>query len=182
MIHRLARITAVGAVLTAVLVGCTAQPDPTATPTAVFSSDEEAFAAAEATYRAYVDALNAVDLSDPETFEDVYAWTTGDANAGIRKSLSTMHAEDLTVTGTTVLILVQASSPQPVRSSESVALDACVDVSAVEVSRQDGASAVDPARSDVQSVRVTLTRNPGAPFNYLVAELASRDGEPQCGE
>ncbi len=51
----------------------------------MFASEEEAFAAAEETYRAYVDALNQVDLSDPETFEAVYAWTTGDANADERK-------------------------------------------------------------------------------------------------
>ena len=41
------------------LAGCT-QPEPAEpTPTPAFSSDEEAFAAAEKTYRAYVDALNA---------------------------------------------------------------------------------------------------------------------------
>ena len=76
------RLLAAAAVLACVLItttGCFAQPDPEPTP--LFSSEEEAFAAAEATYRAYVDALNQVDLSDPETFEEVYAWTTGDANA-----------------------------------------------------------------------------------------------------
>ena len=53
-----------------------------------FATEEEAFAAAEETYREYVDALNQVDLSDPETFEAVYAWTTGDANAKERERSS----------------------------------------------------------------------------------------------
>ncbi|HOQ22628.1 MAG TPA: hypothetical protein PLN62_09415, partial [Microbacterium sp.] len=64
---------AVGAALLALalVTGCAPEPAPTPTPTG-FASDDEAFAAAEATYRAYVDALNAVDLSDPATFEPVY--------------------------------------------------------------------------------------------------------------
>ncbi len=72
--------------LLGVLTGCGAAGEPRAsTPAPLFSSEAEAFAAAEATYRAYVDALNQVDLSDPETFEAVYAWTTGDANATDRE-------------------------------------------------------------------------------------------------
>ena len=60
---RSSRIAAAAAALLlsiAAFAGCAASPgDVTATPTPMFASDEEAFAAAEATYRAYVDALNA---------------------------------------------------------------------------------------------------------------------------
>ena len=67
------------------LAGCApTPPGPSPEPSVVFMTDDEAFAAAEATYRAYVDALNQVDLSDPDTFEAVYAWTTGEANANAR--------------------------------------------------------------------------------------------------
>lgn len=45
-------------VLALLATGCTPDPAPTPSPTG-FASDEEAFAAAEATYRAYVDAVNA---------------------------------------------------------------------------------------------------------------------------
>ena len=72
----------------------------------LFTSEADAFAAAEETYRAYVDALNQVDLSDPETFEDVYAWTTGDANADARETFSQMHADGWTVQGDTVAAVV----------------------------------------------------------------------------
>ena len=42
------------------LAGCTPEPpEPTPTPTSAFASEAEAFAAAEETYRAYVEALNA---------------------------------------------------------------------------------------------------------------------------
>src|SRR5688572_28357264 len=88
-------------VLTAfVASGCSASPDP-AESAPSFATEEEAFAAAEETYRAYVDALNKVDLSDPETFEEVFAWTTGDANAHERETLSGMHADGWTVSGNT---------------------------------------------------------------------------------
>lgn len=46
------------AVLTLLVTGCTPEPAPTPSPTG-FASEAEAFAAAEATYRAYVDAVNA---------------------------------------------------------------------------------------------------------------------------
>ena len=53
--HRATLVVALGLALTA----CSPQTDPVATPTPTgFTSEEEAFAAAEATYRAYIDALN----------------------------------------------------------------------------------------------------------------------------
>src|SRR5690349_14748370 len=100
MISRAPLLAAVSVALAATLAGCApAVPAPEPTPT--FSSEAEAFAAAEATYREYVKALNAVDLSDPETFEAVYSWTTGDARAGEREALTRMHADGWEVNGTT---------------------------------------------------------------------------------
>ena len=88
VLSRLAPAALVLALVTGVATGCFAQPDPEPESTPLFASEDEAFAAAEETYRQYVDALNQVDLSDPETFEDVYAWTTGEANAGAREIVS----------------------------------------------------------------------------------------------
>ena len=80
MISRVVAASLALALALGLTTGC--QPEPRRHPSApAFANEEEAFAAAEETYRAYVDALNQVDLSDPETFEAVYAWTTGDANA-----------------------------------------------------------------------------------------------------
>ncbi len=50
------------------LTGCLGStPEPAPTRTAVFSSEEEAFAAAEETYRAYIDAVNARWAGDQES-------------------------------------------------------------------------------------------------------------------
>ena len=125
---RLAPVALVLALVTGMATGCFAQPEPEETPP--FASEEEAFAAAEETYRAYVDALNQVDLSDPETFEDVYAWTTGDANAGARESFSQMHADGWVVSGA---IGSHTIEPESLSKADRnvVQLAVCLDVSGV---------------------------------------------------
>lgn len=70
-----AALAAVG-LLTGMLSACTPESDsptvPTPTKTALFASDEEAFAAAEKTYRAYRDAMNAEYRGDAEANADAY--------------------------------------------------------------------------------------------------------------
>ncbi|MDE0546786.1 hypothetical protein [Microbacterium sp. C7(2022)] len=160
------------------LLGCAPEPEPTPTPTALFSSDEEAFAAAEATYRAYVDALNEVDLSDPETFEPVFDLSTGDLNAANRETFSEMHANELIVTGDTEIVLLQPSGTQPDDFPSTVWLDACIDVSEIDVRQQDGSSVVSPERTDIQAMRISVAQS--GPRG--VAELAGRDDGASCSE
>ncbi|WP_375237618.1 hypothetical protein [Microbacterium schleiferi] len=144
----IATMLAVGA-----LAGCgPTDPTPTPTPTG-FASEAEAFAAAEATYRAYVDALNQVDLSDPSTFEEVYRWTTGDANAEARESFSQMHADGWMVAGQTgydsLRLVGFASTP--------IRVEVCLDVTDVDVLDEGGQSVVPSTRLDRQAVSVDLT-------------------------
>ncbi|MBD3751678.1 MAG: hypothetical protein IE935_04375 [Micrococcales bacterium] len=168
---------AVAAVLgVGALAGCgPSDPAPTPTPTG-FASEEEAFAAAEATYRAYVDALNQVDLSDPSTFEEVYRWTTGDANAGDREGLSQYHADRVTVTGDSVILLAEPGRPDP---AGPWTLAVCLDVSAVEVTDAEGNSLVDPDRAPVQTLTISL--EPAATtFGLAIESIGPREGEPRC--
>ena len=148
----------VGALATLVLamglVACVPQPEPTPTPTPTgFASEAEAFAAAEETYRAYVDALNQVDLSDPDTFEAVYAWTTGEANANEREALSRMHAEEWTVSGETV---TEQFLPRSYGPAEAVVVTAiaCSNVAGVAVVDNSGNSMVDPARRNIYALEL----------------------------
>jgi hypothetical protein len=173
-----AAAAAVGIVLSVALAGCTTPEPPEPTPAPLFASEEEAFAAAEKTYRAYVDALNQVDLSDPATFEPVYALTTGDANASDRKSLSEFHADNVTVTGASEVKLLE-----PIQYSDKsgeVELAACVDVSTVDLLDADGRSMVDPNRPDMQTTTVTLGQGADAPYGLVVSEIAGREVGPQC--
>lgn len=158
------------------LAGCVpAAPAPTPTPTG-FASEAEAFAAAEATYRAYVDALNQVDLSDPSTFEEVYRWTTGDANAGDREGLSQYHAEGVTVTGDSLIDLVAPGAAEP---SGPWVLAVCLDVSRVAVTDVGGRSLVDPDRAPIQTLAITLEQA-ATPTGLAIESIGPREGEPRC--
>lgn len=167
---------ALSGLLVLALGGC-ATPEPEEpTPTPVFSSEEAAFAAAEETYRAYVDALNQVDLSDPETFEAVYDWTTGEANASDRKSLSGLHADGVTLTGSSVITALE-----PIGAvNDDLTLAACVDIATVDLLDADGNSVVDADRPDTQRTTITLRADSDAPYGFLVSDIAGRESGPQC--
>lgn len=139
-------------VLAVGLSACAPAPSPAPTPTG-FASEEEAFAAAEETYRAYVDALNAVDLSDPETFEGVYAWTTGVLNADDRKNFSEWHAQSYSMSGTSAVVEIIDA-----RDEASLVLYVCYDVSGVEVRDAAGASLITDERPDIQGLRVEFAK------------------------
>lgn len=161
------------------LAGCQAQPAPSSsTPT--FATEEEAFAAAEETYRAYVDALNQVDLSDPDTFEPVYEWTTGDAHSEARETFSQMHADGWSVGGATIASLVQPRLAGGKDATSSVELAVCLDVSSVTLLDATGQSVVSEERPDVQSMLVTLTPLQSSPTGWAISDFAGRDGQPSC--
>jgi len=164
--------------LAAALSACAPTASPTPSPTSTgFASEEEAFAAAEATYRAYVDALNQVDLSDPATFEPVYALTSGDAADQERRTLSAYHADDLTVAGQSKLTVLEPVDWDP--GTGRARLASCVDVSQVDVRDPAGKSVVAAERPDVQSVLVTLQRD-ASQGEFKIIALDGRDGQPAC--
>ena len=129
---------------------CAPTPEPTPTPDAVFSTEAEAFAAAEETYRAYFDALNQVDVSDPKTFEPLFALTTGEAYESDRKTMSEYHARKWTKTGDVVVTSFSGTEFDP--DSFSVAATACLDVSGTLLTDSAGESVVPPERADTYSV------------------------------
>ncbi|MFG6501823.1 hypothetical protein [Microbacterium sp. P05] len=158
--------------LIGLMSGCVGEPTPTET-TPAFSSEEEAYAAAEETYRAYVDALNQVDLSDPETFEPVFALTTGDANASARKTFSQMNADGWIVSGVSRYDNFTPASFDP---GVGVKVDLCLDVTEVEVTDSTGTSMVGPDRLDRQPVRVTFSEGTLPGTLVIQASEASEGG------
>ena len=163
--------------LAVLMSGCAADPSVEPTPTPTFANDDEAFAAAEATYRAYVDALNQVDLADPATFEEVYAWTTGEANADARELFSKMHASGETVSGDSV---VKAFEPNGVgENGEALTADVCVDVADVDVRDSNGVSVVAPDRVDVQVMRLAFLPS-GTVTGLAIASITGRNNGLSC--
>ena len=177
MISRVAAVAVALVLVVGMTTGC--QPEPGPSPSGpIFANEDEAFAAAEETYRAYVDALNQVDLSDPETFEAVYAWTTGDFDASERKTLSEMHAESWTVSGRSEIARIDRLGADDALSK--IELGSCVGVSSVMLLDADGVSQVSPDRPDLQMTTVDLTWSAASPTGYLIAEIAGAELEPPC--
>jgi len=152
MLRRLLTPLLLAAAVVAAGASCTPEPEPTPTPTG-FASADEAFAAAEQTYRAYVDALNAVDLADPATFQPVYDWLTGDALSSSKESLTQMHADGWTVVGETTFSRATLAEHSP----DTVVLDLCLDVTDIDVVDASGVSVVPADRTDVQALRVSFS-------------------------
>ena len=163
---------------TALIAGCAPSAEPTPTKTAAFASEDEAFAAAEKTYRAYVDALNNVDLADPATFEDVYKWAIGDRLAGDKKALTSYYAQGATMSGASDVVVLEPMTANDALSS--ITLAACVDVSTVDIRDDDGQSLVAADRPDVQSIQVELIGDESSVSGFLVTSVAGRAGSPTC--
>lgn len=158
----------------AALVGCTPESNPSPTPTPAFASEAEAFAAAEEVYRAYNDALNAVDPSDPATFEPLFELSNGAFETADRKNLSIMHAEGHTTNGDAVILSFEGSSTAA--QLRTVTARVCLDVSAVLITDKSGASVVDPSRPSVYTLNVTFNLHD----DELTIDAAERSEEQTC--
>ncbi|WP_261167256.1 hypothetical protein [Microbacterium sp. Marseille-Q6965] len=170
-------VAALAVGITLALSACAAEPEPEPTPTG-FTTEAEAFKAAEQTYRAYVEALNGADLQNPSTLEPVYNWLANGALEATREEFTTMSASGWTKTGTTV-----ASFVEPVPGSfrgSALSLNACLDVSDVEVLNTDGTSVVSADRSDVQALLVDFTWSTETRTHLQISGVTGREGEPSC--
>lgn len=177
MLSRVLRSLAVAAVVVIAVVGCAPTPEPSE-PAPRFTSEAEAFAAAEETYRAYVDALNQVDLSDPETFEAVYAWTTGELNASDRTNFSNWHADQIDLVGDSSVSTIEhnAATLSPLK----VDIDACYDVSRVDVRDSDGVSIVASDRPAIQRLQISLVHSLATPTSLAISSIGPSSTDTTC--
>lgn len=136
------------------LAGCAPTPAPTPTPTAAFASEEEAFAAAEEAYRAYTDAVNQVDFSDPSTFDSVYVLLSSTSATSTKKVFSEFYAAKVRTTGLTQYDSFTGISAE--LTTGIISATVCVDVSDVDVVDESGASIVSPDRPARQPMLITF--------------------------
>lgn len=134
------------------LAGCTPTPEPAPTPTSPFASEAEAFAAAEETYRAYVDAVNA-RREDPSAQPDPTEFLIGEA---LEAEISTEQLKDqqrLSITGRSEVANVGAV--RSTSSSSEVVIEVCLDASETRVIDESGED-VTPSDRDTRS-RLSVT-------------------------
>ncbi|GAA2901630.1 hypothetical protein [Microbacterium esteraromaticum] len=167
---------AAAGLLVGMLSACAPESEPTPKPTtsAAFATDEEAFAAAEATYQAYTDAMNKVDLADPATFESLYAYSTGGFETADRETFSQLHAEGLRMSGQVVLVKFRGKDFDA--KTARVEADVCIDVSRSDVVDSSGNSRVAPDRSDMNPLHVDFE----AQGDAMLISRAERDENIKC--
>lgn len=153
------------------LSGCLAPaPEPTPTATAAFASEEEAFAAAEETYRAYVDAANA-RREDPESEPDSETFLVGHALENEIDARRDYEQLGIRVVGPSIVTQVQAVSADP--ESGDVVINACYDSSEARAVNQAGEDVTLADRDPTVMQRISTTVVEG---KVLIEELATADG------
>lgn len=187
---RLAGSTAVTGVAVALtLVGCGVQPTaiptaPAITPTyhpspstsaSVSDADVEAAIAA---YLAYVDAGNAIVLSDPGTIERALAYTTDEQRSFETEFFNQLIEMGLTMSGSSHVTLALVSESKPPVADE-IALDICESGADVHFYDAAGTEWKPPGRKDIQAVEAIMVRAEAGP-GWLVRDTSSREWGPAC--
>jgi len=135
--------------VTVLLSGCL-PPQPALAPTAeptstpIFASDEEALAAAEAAYGAYVKAVD-VALSTLDS-ADVGRVSQGQALSTVENSVTSYRAEGKRLTGTSKIdmtVLTRSSSSDAPLGPQ---IYSCLDITGTDVVDSNGRSVVPAAR------------------------------------
>ena len=162
------------ALASAALVGCSPAPEPTRTQTAAFAYEEEAFAAAEETYRAYIDELIDIDTDDPKTLATLYDLTSGDFEAADRKTFSELHAAGYKLTGQTQFASFRGISADETMGEVVAAV--CMDVSRSDVIDHNGESMTPPDRPELNPLLVTFL----AGDDHMTIDHAGRNENASC--
>ncbi|HEY9308598.1 MAG TPA: hypothetical protein VIP82_12435 [Microbacterium sp.] len=142
---------ALGAFLVLALSGCTTPESPEPTPTPGFSSEEEAFAAAEATYRAYVDALNqwhAGSTSSPRPTE----FLTGNALESELDTQNMLGAQGRSIVGTASVARFAGTNASD--DLAKVTAVVCLDVTESRVLNGEGVDVTPSDRPNVLALEV----------------------------
>lgn len=131
-----------------VMAGCSPEPAPTPTPTPAFASEEEAFAAAEETYRAYNEAGNATG--------DGLDFLTGSALEDELTTTRYLQDNDLTLQGASEIKSFMGREAVIEPNNVLIEVRVCVDVSKVFVVSASGDDVTPTDRIDVLVLDVTF--------------------------
>ncbi len=157
-----------------ILAGCTSELTPVLTPTAAFSSEEEAFNAAEDVYRAYNDAVNA--RSNGTEGADPQQYLTGLALEGDIDTQNLLSTSELRVSGTAVVEAFTGESADISGSLPEITGIICLDVSDVSLIDKSGADVTPLDRGENITQRVVFV---GAGDALRISNESMVDG-PTC--
>lgn len=152
-----------------ILAGCTSELAPDPTPNASFSSEEEAFAAAEEVYRTYNDAVNAERAGRPSG--DSFDYLTGLVLEQEIRTAQELRDAGVHIDGSTRIVKFQAVTADIDVVVAEVTANVCLDLSGVRAIDASGADVTATGRSDTYAVEVRFT---GDHESLLIAEYEVR--------
>ncbi len=158
---------AAAGLLIGMLSACTPEPKPTPKPTktAAFATDEEAYAAAEETYRAYVDAGNLLNGDEDKYLAGVALENHLDGERQLQEA--GLHVEgEATVTS----FSVERGSLADDRSELTAAV--CLDLRGLRTVFEDGSDATPADRPDQIAMSVEMH---AAGSEFLIFEERDAD-------
>ncbi|GAA4489413.1 hypothetical protein [Microbacterium panaciterrae] len=135
------------------LAGCTPGPAPKPTPTPLFTSEADAFKAAERVYRDYVDAANAQQNGNASSRPQQYL--AGAALDDDLKSIRDFEKSGLQIKGTSTIKYFQAQTYDA--RSDGVESLACLDVSQSRVVNSAGADVTPTNRPALVGLSVRMS-------------------------
>lgn len=149
---RVVAALAAGAVALTMMTACAPEPVtvPSPTPTG-FASEQEAFAAAEATYRAYIDAVNA-RRENAHSTPDPTDFLTGSAYNDEIDTDRLIAERGWVLSGNTEVSSASGAS----FAADEVEMTFCLDASATRVLDANGTDVTPRDRTEVLGVRVVL--------------------------
>ena len=161
-----------GAVLFLGLAGCGTPEPAEPTPTPAFSSEAEAFAAAEETYRAYVEAVN-LDRADPKA-ADPQQYLIGSALEADIDTQRMLADADVDIVGPNQLTSFEARSSSADRTRVKAIV--CIDASQSRVVNASGADVTPIDRDSSVALDVTFLLDNDV---FAIAESAA-SSEHSC--
>jgi len=149
---------------------------PSSSSSAVAATDE-AVAAATETVRSYYAATDEL-LSDPQTpLDEAGRVASGDELDLLRRQVQEQRLKDLRQSGTVALTSLTATGAN-LQAPAKVTVDACVDVSSVDVVDASGGSVLAAGRPSASLVHLTVVESEG--LGWTVTQTTAR-GEPCAG-
>lgn len=122
------------------------------TPTPMFATEEEAFAAAEEVYRAYNDAENALRMGNSDARPTEFL--VGSALEGWISANRRLEEAGLQIVGNSQVLTFVVTEETMDGVAAHVMARVCVDGSATRVLDADGVDVTDPERTEIASFRV----------------------------
>ena len=186
--RRTATLFAVTAALAVVMCGCVPEePLPSAAPTstrgeAPFATDDDALAAAQKTYEEFMAVANQIMAEGGASPERLDAIAAPELAAAEKEGIDDFAARKLTVDGSSTVSAAKLQSYTPDAKDGLAIVRAyfCINVSAVDVLDENGASAVQPTRPDTTPFEVVFDLDEYDPPHLIVSAKTVWGGEGIC--